>query len=225
VALVEALETVSQDRLTHMLRADWSGPRLLASALRTRCMWERGDLRLDDTGIPKPCATPIERRAWVFSSQERQPVYGLSLVLRVGTNGPSRVPLGLRLWRHSGPAKYELALEWRSYARHRLHGYPASGLFDAWYPSTRLLTRIRDDGGDFGCRLRKNRHFNGQPRRGTPAVSGALTQRGRHPCLHRSTGADRLSSLLGAGATASSERLPGRLLRAGAGTPGARAEH
>ena len=44
-------------------------------------------------------------------------------------------------------------------------------LFDAWYPSRRLLKRIRDDGWYFVCRLKKNRRFNGQ----------ALRMYRRHP--------------------------------------------
>jgi hypothetical protein len=165
VALAEALETVSHDRLTRMLQADWSGQRLLESACRTLCIWERGSLILDDTVIPKPFAPTIESLAWVYSSQERKPVYGFSLVLLIWTNGTLRIPLGLRLWRKGGPSKYALALELLSYARHRLPCHPAYVLFDAWYPSRRLLKRIRDDGWYVVCRLKKNRRFNGQPLR------------------------------------------------------------
>jgi hypothetical protein len=64
----EALETVSHDRLTRLLRAYESGPTLLEHACRTRFVWEEGNLILDDTVIPKPFATPMNRRAWVFSS-------------------------------------------------------------------------------------------------------------------------------------------------------------
>ena len=83
VALAEALQSVSHDRLTRMLRGEWSGQRLLECALRTLFTWERGALMLDATVIPKPFATAIEGLAWVFSSQERRPVYGFSLVLLV----------------------------------------------------------------------------------------------------------------------------------------------
>ena len=103
VALAEALETVSHDRLTRLLRAHGSGPTLLEQACRTRFVWEPGDLILDDTVIPKPFATPMDRRAWVFSSQERRPVYGFSLVLRVGSYGTLRIPLRLRRWRKGAP--------------------------------------------------------------------------------------------------------------------------
>jgi DDE family transposase len=161
VALAEALETVSHDRLTRLLQSDWSGQRLLELACRTLFVWERGYLLIDDTVIPKPFATAIEGLAWVYSRQDRQPVYGLSLVLLVWTNGTVRVPLGMRLWHKGGPSKYELALELLSYARNRLGCRPEYVLFDAWYPSRALLKRIRDYGWSFVCRLKKNRRFNG----------------------------------------------------------------
>jgi len=109
VALAEAVETVSHDRLTRMLQADWSGQRLLERACRMLFVWDRGYLILDDTVMPKPFATAMASLARVLSSQERRPVYGLSLVLLVWTNGTLRIPVGLRLWRKEGPATYKLA--------------------------------------------------------------------------------------------------------------------
>jgi hypothetical protein len=64
---------------------------------------------IDDTVLAKPFATAIEGLAWVFSSQEQKPVYGLSVVLLIRTNGTLRIPLGMRLWRKGGPSKYALA--------------------------------------------------------------------------------------------------------------------
>jgi putative transposase len=165
VALAEALQHVSHDRLTRMLQANWSGQRLLESACRLLFVWERGYLLLDDTVIPKPFATAMDGLAWVFSSRERRPVYGFSLVLLVWTNGNLRIPLGVRLWRKGGSSKFELALELLSYARNRLRCRPVYVLFDAWYPSKALLKRIRDYGWYFVCRIKKNRRFNGQPLR------------------------------------------------------------
>jgi DDE family transposase len=161
VALAEVLETVSHDRLTRMLQGHWSGQILLEGAFRTLFVREQGYLIIDDTVVAKPFATAIEGLAWVFSSQERRPVHGLSLVLLVWTDGTLRVPLGLRLWRKGGPSKYALALELLGYARNRLRCRPEYVLFDAWYPSRRLLKRIRDYGWYFVCRLKKNRRFNG----------------------------------------------------------------
>ena len=165
VALAEALPTVSHDRLTRMLRADWSGQTLLESAFRTLFVCERGYLIIDDTVVPKPFATAMEDLAWVFSSQQGKPVYGFSVVLLIWTDGRVRIPLGIRLWHKGGPSKLALALELLSYARNRLHCRPAYVLFDAWYPSKTLLKRIRDYGWYFVCGLTKNRRFNGQPLR------------------------------------------------------------
>jgi hypothetical protein len=113
-------------------------------------MGERGMLNMKDL-------------AWVFSSQERRPVLGCSLVWLVWTNGTLRIPLGVRLGRHGGPSKYMSALAWLSDARNRLLCRPEHVLFDAWYPSKALLKRIRDYGWYIVRRLKKNRRFNGQP--------------------------------------------------------------
>jgi hypothetical protein len=109
VALADALATVAHDRLTRLLQANWSGQTLLELASRTLFVGERGYLIIDDTVLPKPFATAIEGLAWVFSSQERKPIYGLSVVWLVWTNGTLRIPLSLRLWRKGGPSKYALA--------------------------------------------------------------------------------------------------------------------
>jgi hypothetical protein len=59
VALAEALETVSYDRLTRLLQAQWSGHTLLELAYRTLFVRQRGYLILDDTVIPKPFASAM----------------------------------------------------------------------------------------------------------------------------------------------------------------------
>ena len=105
VALAEALGTVSHDRLTRRRQGAWSGHTRLDGACRTRCIWERGVLLLDDTVLPQPLATAREGLAGVFSSQERRPGDSFSLVLLVGTAGSLRVPLGVRRWHQGGPSK------------------------------------------------------------------------------------------------------------------------
>jgi hypothetical protein len=64
VALAEALETVSHDRLTRLLQAEWSGQTLLELAYRMLFVQQRGYLILDDTVIPKPFASTMEGLAW-----------------------------------------------------------------------------------------------------------------------------------------------------------------
>jgi hypothetical protein len=55
VALAEALATVSHDRLTRLLRGNWSGQTLLELAIRTLFVWERGYLIIDDTVLAAGC--------------------------------------------------------------------------------------------------------------------------------------------------------------------------
>ena len=163
VALAEALQTVSHDRLTRLLPADWSGQRLL-EGLPHPVRRERGYLILDDTVIPKPFATAIEGLAWVFSSQARQPCMASPSCCWSGRMGGAdslrhaavaqRWPLQIGV----GPGAPQLCPQ-------PLALSPEYVLFDAWYPSKALLKRIRDDGWYFVCRLQKNRRFNGQPLR------------------------------------------------------------
>jgi putative transposase len=122
-----------------------------------------GDLIVDDTIVEKPHATLLEEATWVWSTKHNQVVFGIPLVLLVWTNGQVHLPLAFRIWRKGGPSKFDLALELLSYARNRLRVTPRYVLFDAWYPSKRLLKRIRDYGWYFVCRLKKNRRFEGRP--------------------------------------------------------------
>lgn len=78
IALAEAAEIVSYERLTRLLKGNWSKQRLLEIACRPLFVWRRHYLILDDTVIPKRFAAGIEGLAWAFSSQERKSVYGLS---------------------------------------------------------------------------------------------------------------------------------------------------
>jgi DDE superfamily endonuclease len=144
MALAAGLQTGSHDGLPSLLQADWSGHTLLELAWRTLFAGERGYLIIDDTVLPKPFATAIEGLAWLYSSQERKPVYGRSLVLLVWTHETLRVPVGMHLWRRGGASQSALALELLSDARNRLRCRPEYVLFDAWYPSKALLKRLRD---------------------------------------------------------------------------------
>lgn len=162
-AISDAFDSVSHDRLTRMLQGTWSGQTLLDLALRALFTVAGGYLLLDDTVVAKPYARLLGEAAWVWSSKERKVVFGVSVVLLVWTDGQVRIPLGYRVWHHGGASKYALALELLSYARNRLRCKPQFVLFDSWYPSKKLLKRIRDYGWYFVCQLKKNRRFAGQP--------------------------------------------------------------
>jgi Transposase DDE domain len=161
-AIADAFDSISHDRVTRMLNGSWSGQTLLHLALRTLFTVAGGYLILDDTVVCKPYARLLGEAAWVWSSTERKTVFGVAVVLLVWTDGQVRIPLGYRVWRKGGPSKYELALALLSYARNRLRCKPQFVLFDSWYPSQKLLKRIKDYGWYFICQLKKNRTFEGQ---------------------------------------------------------------
>jgi hypothetical protein len=162
-AMADAFDSASHDRLTRMLQGTWSGHTLLNLALRALFTVAGGYLILDDTVVDKPYARLLGEAAWVWSSKQRKVVFGVSVVLLVWTDGQVRIPLAFRLWQKGGLSKFDLALELLSYARNRLRCKPQFVLFDSWYPSKKLLKRIRDYGWYFVCQLKKNRRFEGRP--------------------------------------------------------------
>lgn len=161
-AIADAFDSVSHDRLTRMLQGTWSGHILLDLALRTLFTVAGGYLIVDDTVVAKPYARFLGEAAWVWSNKDRKVLFGVSVVLLVWTDGQRRMPLAFRVWHKGGASKYDLALELLSYARNRLKCKPAFVLFDSWYPSKKLLKRIRDYGWYFVCQLKKNRVFAGR---------------------------------------------------------------
>jgi putative transposase len=162
VAIADAFDSASHDQLTRMLQGTWSGQTLFNLALRILFAVAGGDLILDDTVVEKPYARLLGEAAWVWSSKQRKVVFGVSVVLLVWTDGQVRIPLGYRVWHKGGASKFDLALELLSYARNRLKCQPQFVLFDSWYPSNKLLKRLRDYGGYFVCQLKKNRPFDGR---------------------------------------------------------------
>ena len=162
VAIADAFDSASHDQLTRMLQGSWSGQTLFNLALRILFTVAGGYLILDDTVVEKPYARLLGEAAWVWSSKQRQVVFGVSVVLLVWTDGQVRIPLGYRVWHKEGASKFDLALELLSYARNRLKCKPQFVLFDSWYPSKKLLKRIRDYGWYFVCQLKKTRTFDGQ---------------------------------------------------------------
>ena len=162
-AIADAFDSVSHDRLTRMLQGTWSGHILLDLALRLLFTVAGGYLIVDDTVVAKPYARRLGEAAWVWSNKDRKVLFGVSVVLLVWTDGQVRIPLAFRVWHKGGTSKYDLALELLSYARNRLRCKPAFVLFDSWYPSKKLLKRIRDYGWYFVCQLKKTRVFGGSP--------------------------------------------------------------
>src|SRR5215813_8567852 len=161
-AIADAFDSASHDQLTRMLQGTWSGHTLLDLALRVLFAVAGGYLIVDDTVVAKPAARLLGEAAWVWSNKDRKVLFGVSVVLLIWTDGQHRVPLAFRVWHKGGVSKYDLALELLSYARNRLKCKPQFVLFDSWYPSKKLLKRIRDYGWYFVCQLKKTRVFEGR---------------------------------------------------------------
>jgi putative transposase len=162
-AMADALDSASHDQLTRLLQGAWSGHIRLNLALRALFTVAGGYLLVDDTVVEKPYARLLGEAAWVWSSKQRKVVFGVAVVLLVWTDGQGRIPLAFRRWHKGGASKFDLALELLSYARNRLRCKPEFVLFDAWYPSKKLLKRLSDYGWYFVCQLKKNRRFEGRP--------------------------------------------------------------
>jgi putative transposase len=96
-AIADAFNSVSHDRLTRMLQGTQSGHILLNLALRALFIVAGGYLIVDDTVIEKPYAQLRGEAAWVWSSKQRQVLFGVSVVLLVWTDGQTRIPLTFRL--------------------------------------------------------------------------------------------------------------------------------
>lgn len=160
-AMSEALQNISHDRLNRMLHGSWSANFLLDWVIRLLFRVAGGWLTIDDTIIEKPHAKRTFETFWVYSHTHKKPVWGISVVLLVWSNGQLRIPLGFRVWKKAGPSKIDLALDLLSYARNRLKVKPEMVLFDSWYPAKRLLKRLDDYGWMYICQLKKNRNFNG----------------------------------------------------------------
>lgn len=139
------------NRLIRMLQGTWSGHTLLHLALRLLCTVAGGYLIVDDTVVAKPYARLLGEAAWVWSPKDRKVLFGGAVVLLVWTDGPSRMPLAFRVWRTGGGSTYDWALALLSYARNRLTGMPHCVRVDSWYPSKKLLKRLRDYGWSVVC--------------------------------------------------------------------------
>jgi hypothetical protein len=163
MAIAQALDNASPDRLTRMLKGRWSGQTLLDVALRALCTVMGGELLIDATIGEKPYAALLEEAVWVWSTKHNEVVFGMPVVLLVWTNGQGRIPLACRIWQQGGPATFDVALAVLSYARHRLRVHPRVVLGDAWYPSKPVLQRLRDYGWDCGCQVKKHRRFEVKP--------------------------------------------------------------
>lgn len=121
---------VSHDTLRRVLYSKGPWSRGLWASFAHRLVQRGGSLVLDDTSWER-FARVAEAVSWVWSSSVGKPVWGMQVVLLLGTDGKWKVPLGIRIWRKGGPSKGALAIELLRQARRR-GLQPAYVLGDSW---------------------------------------------------------------------------------------------
>ena len=121
-------------------------------------------LVIDDTIMEKPYSKASKEIGkhlrWVFSHKDNKCVKGIQVVYLLLVSDNLRIPLAFKVYDKT-KTKIELALELLSYAKNKLNLKKMKVLFDSWYPSKRILKRIKDYGWHFICRIKRNRKVSG----------------------------------------------------------------
>lgn len=160
-SLARTLQKYSHDFFTDILKRDWEGELLLRYCIQRIHPLTSGWLIIDDTWLPK-CFSPIsEFVSKVYSGKHKRPMWGISVVLLLWTDGKWRIPLAIRVWVRGGKSKPELALEMLSTVRNKLSWTPRWVSFDCGYASAKVMKRIHAYGWVFVCAVPKSRRING----------------------------------------------------------------
>lgn len=129
---------------------------------RTFGKLQGGYLIIDDTVVTKQFAKTIEGLGWVFDSEIKRSILGLTMVLIAWSNGTVTIPLAVRLDRKdSGKSKIDLALALLAYCRNILCLRPNFVTFDCWYAAASIQKRCETYHWTYVTVLKKNRKLNG----------------------------------------------------------------
>ena len=155
----------SHDTLRRVLyrKVPWS--RRLWECFAQTLVRKGGYWIIDDTSWER-FTRVAEAVSWVWSSSVGKPVWGMQVVLWLGTDGRWKVPLGIRIWRKGGPSKVELAIGLLSQARRR-GLQPTYVLADSWYAAAQILNLLDGWGWRYVLRLKSNRKLDKQALRAT----------------------------------------------------------
>jgi hypothetical protein len=154
VSLALLCAHLSHDTLLRILsqKVPWS--RRLWECFAQRFVLPGGYLVIDDSRWER-FTRVADAVSWVWSSSVGKPVWGMQVVVLLGTDGGWKVPLGIRLWRKGGPSKIELAISLLSQAQ-RWGLEPAYIFFASWYAAAQLLNRLDRWGWKYVARLKSN---------------------------------------------------------------------
>jgi len=157
------LTATSHDFLTRGLQQKYSFKRMLQILLETRLLTD-GYVIIDETDVDKSFAAKIPCLGWIFSHRKGKHIYGLHIVVVAWTNDTITIPLAWKIYnKQNGKTKIDLAMELIGYCLFTLRLKPKAWLFDAFYPSEKLLKYLIKHKQVFYSQLPKKRLFNHQP--------------------------------------------------------------
>lgn len=121
----------------------------------------KGFLIIDDTVLAKPYSKQLELLSWIWSSSDRQYLYGINVVFVIWTDGNTRFPIGYRIWnKNDKKTRIDLAIELLSDAKKIFGINPDYVLMDSFYPAAKLLKVIRKYKWHWIAKIKCNRRIN-----------------------------------------------------------------
>lgn len=158
---------VSHDKLQRLLLLEgkWNkylqkryGHLIKSVKSRTR----KSFLIIDDTVIAKPYSKELDILSWIYSSGDKQYLYGINVVFIIWTDGKTRYPLGFRIWnKNDNKTKIDLAIELLLEAKRRYHLKPNYVLMDSFYPAAKLLKTVHKLKWHWISKIKSNRLVDG----------------------------------------------------------------
>ena len=119
-------------------------------------------LIIDDTVIAKPYSKELDILSWIYSSGDKQYLYGINVVFIIWTDGKTRYPLGFRIWnKNDNKTKIDLAIELLLEAKRRYHLKPNYVLMDSFYPAAKLLKTVHKLKWHWISKIKSNRLVDG----------------------------------------------------------------
>lgn len=119
-------------------------------------------LIIDDTVIAKPYSKELDILSWIYSSGDKQYLYGINVVFIIWTDGKTRYPLGFRIWnKNDNKTKIDLAIELLLEAKRKYHLKPNYLLMDSFYPAAKLLRTVHKLKWTWIAKIKSNRLVDG----------------------------------------------------------------
>lgn len=140
---------VSHDKLQRLLCSEEGWQRYLHKRYgnlinSVKTSKRKSFLIIDDTVIAKPYSKELDLLSWIYSSGDKQYLYGINIVFIIYSDGKTRYPLGFRIWnKNDNKTKIDLAIELLLEAKKKYQLKPDYVLMDSFYPAAKLLRTVR----------------------------------------------------------------------------------